>query len=122
MLKKNVLYLALLAAGILLVICGVTLNTALPKQLTGIFLGAGAGLLGMSIAKLIIIYVEKKNPSVEKQNRIERKDERNTAIRSRAKARAADITQWFLILLAFLTILAGAPLWMTLTTVGIYLL
>ena len=122
MLKKTVFYLVLLAVGILLVICGAALGTAVPRQLTGILLGAGAGLFGMSTAKLIIIYVEKKNPSVEKQNRIEWKDERNSAIRSKAKARAADITQWFLILLAFLTILADAPLWMTLTAVGIYLL
>ena len=84
MLKKTVFYLVLLAVGILLVICGAALGTAVPKQLTGIFLGAGAGLLGMSTAKLIIIYVEKKNPSVEKQNRIEWKDERNSAIRSKA--------------------------------------
>ena len=89
---------------------------------SGILLGTGAGVLGANIAKLYFINLEKKNPDIVKENEIELKDERNILIRQRAKAKSADIIQWLIMVIAYLTILVNAPLWITLLTVGIFVL
>ena len=39
-----------------------------------------------------------------------------------AKARAGDVVQWCVMGIAWLSILAGAPLWLTLAAVGVFLL
>ena len=57
-----------------------------------------------------------------KQNEIELKDERNVLIRQRAKAKSADITQWLIMIIAYLEIFVNAPLWIILLTVGIFVL
>ncbi|SDH99857.1 hypothetical protein SAMN05443529_1241, partial [Desulfosporosinus hippei DSM 8344] len=57
-----------------------------------------------------------------KQLEIEFNDERNKIIQNRAKASAADITQWFIIGLAYVMILFDYPLWLFGITVGIFLL
>ena len=89
---------------------------------SGILLGTGAGAIGASIAKLYSINLEKKNPDMIKENEIELQDERNILIRQRAKAKSADITQWLIMLVAYLEILVNAPLWITLVTIGIFVL
>jgi hypothetical protein len=88
----------------------------------GILLGTGAGVIGASIAKLYFISLEKKNPDMIKENEIELQDERNVLIRQRAKAKSADITQWLIMIIAYLEIFVNAPLWIILLTVGIFVL
>ncbi|MNE66406.1 hypothetical protein D3C80_1619560 [compost metagenome] len=63
-----------------------------------------------------------KNPGLEKQAIIDYHDERNTVIRNRAKAKAADITQWLIMAIAYVTILISAPLWVTLAVVVVFLI
>ena len=89
---------------------------------SGILLGTGAGVFGANIAKLYFISLEKKNPDIIKENEIELKDERNVLILQKAKAKSADITQWLIMLVAYLEILVNAPLWITLVTIGIFVL
>ena len=89
---------------------------------SGILLGTGAGVIGASIAKLYSINLEKKNPDMIKENEIELQDERNVLIRQRAKAKSADITQWLIMVIAYLEIFVNAPLWIILLTVGIFVL
>ena len=89
---------------------------------SGILLGTGAGVIGASIAKLYSINLEKKNPDMIKENEIELQDERNVLIRQRAKAKSADITQWLIMIIAYLEIFVNAPLWIILLTVGIFVL
>lgn len=91
------------------------------KVLSGSLIGIGAGLVGMSVSKLVMGRMERKHPELAKQNEIELQDERNTMIRNRAKARAGDITQWFIMGIAWLTIVISAPLWVTLIVVGVFL-
>ena len=91
------------------------------KVLSGSLIGIGAGLVGMSVSKLVMGRMEHKHPELAKQNEIELQDERNTMIRNRAKARAGDITQWLIMGIAWLTIVISAPLWVTLVVVGVFL-
>ena len=117
--KKSMFYIMAITISVLMIILSqfVELNSH-----SGILLGTGAGVIGASIAKLYSINLEKKNPDIVKKNEIELKDERNILIRQRAKAKSADIIQWLIMLIAYLTILVNAPLWITLLTVGIFVL
>ena len=117
--KKSMFYVMAITISVIMIILSqfVELNSH-----SGILLGTGAGVIGASIAKLYSINLEKKNPDIVKKNEIELKDERNILIRQRAKAKSEDIIQWLIMVIAYLTILVNAPLWITLLTVGIFVL
>ena len=117
--KKSIFYIMGVVISILMIILSqfVELNSH-----SGILLGTGAGVIGASIAKLYFISLEKKNPDMIKENEIELQDERNVLIRQRAKAKSADITQWLIMIIAYLEIFVNAPLWIILLTVGIFVL
>ena len=117
--KKSMFYITAIIISIIMIIVSqfVELNSH-----SGILLGTGAGVLGANIAKLYFINLEKKNPDIVKENEIELKDERNILIRQRAKAKSADITQWLIMLIAYLEIFVNAPLWIILVTIGIFVL
>jgi uncharacterized membrane protein YeaQ/YmgE (transglycosylase-associated protein family) len=117
--KKSMFYITAIIISVIMIILSqfVELNSH-----SGILLGTGAGVIGASIAKLYSINLEKKNPDMIKENEIELKDERNILIRQRAKAKSADITQWLIMIIAYLEIFVNAPLWIILLTVGIFVL
>ena len=117
--KKSTFYVMAITISVIMIILSqfVELNSH-----SGILLGTGAGVIGASIAKLYTINLEKKNPDMIKENEIELKDERNILIRQRAKAKSADITQWLIMIIAYLEIFVNAPLWIILLTVGIFVL
>ena len=117
--KKSMFYISGIIISVIMIILSqfVELNSH-----SGILLGTGAGVIGASIAKLYFISLEKKNPDMIKENEIELQDERNVLIRQRAKAKSADITQWLIMIIAYLEIFVNAPLWIILLTVGIFVL
>ena len=117
--KKSMFYITAIIISVIMIIISqfVELNSH-----SGILLGTGAGVFGANIAKLYFISLEKKNPDIIKENEIELKDERNVLILQKAKAKSADITQWLIMLVAYLEILVNAPLWITLVTIGIFVL
>ena len=117
--KKSMFYVMAITISVIMIILSqfVELNSH-----SGILLGTGAGVIGASIAKLYSINLEKKNPDMIKENEIELQDERNVLIRQRAKAKSADITQWLIMVIAYLEIFVNAPLWIILLTVGIFVL
>ena len=117
--KKSMFYISGIIISVIMIILSqfVELNSH-----SGILLGTGAGVLGANIAKLYFISLEKKNPDIIKENEIELKDERNVLILQKAKAKSADITQWLIMLVAYLEILVNAPLWIILVTIGIFVL
>jgi len=117
--KKSMFYVMAITISVIMIILSqfVELNSH-----SGILLGTGAGVIGASIAKLYTINLEKKNPDMIKENEIELQDERNVLILQRAKAKSADITQWLIMLIAYLEIFVNAPLWIILLTVGIFVL
>ena len=121
--KKKVINIGFLIFGIALFIFGgVLLKGDEVKSINGICIGIGASLFGMSISNLFMINFNKKQPDELKQSEIEFSDERNTMIRNKAKAKVADIIQWFIMGIAYITILISASLWVTLTVVGVFLL
>lgn len=122
MLKKKSFYVMTLMIGIALLGSSFLLRGEGLKTISGVLIGIGAGLFGMSIANLWMKGFEEKNPEIMKDNEIEFKDERNTMIRNRAKAKAGDIIQWFIMGIAYLLIAIDAPLWMILITVGGFVL
>ena len=115
--RKSTFYVMAITISVIMIILSqfVELNSH-----SGILLGTGAGVIGASIAKLYTINLEKKNPDMIKENEIELQDERNVLIRQRAKAKSADITQWLIMIIAYLEIFVNAPLWIILLTVGIF--
>lgn len=61
------------------------------QTLPYIFIGIGAGVFGQNLGTAFNIHAMKKAPQVAKQKEIEEKDERNIAIRNKAKAKAYDL-------------------------------
>ena len=88
---KTLLYVALLALGVaLFAVGGFVLTSPELKSISGLCIGLGAGLFGMSIAQIITLRVIDKNPTLKQKMTIEEKDERNVLIRNNAKGKAFD--------------------------------
>lgn len=131
MVKSKSYYIVTLIIGVALLIACLScrlvgMNAILSfqklKAVSGILLGVGAGLTGMSIANLITTHKLEKDPVLRRKNDIEYNDERNIIIRNRAKAKSADMIQWFIMGIAYLSIFMDAPLWVTLIIVGVFVL
>lgn len=123
MMKKSARFCAvLLALSLVLLAAALLLRGRLPGSWSGVLIGLGAGIFGASLSGLMMRRWESQNPEFAKQNEIDSRDERTTAIRSLAKARAGDVVQWCVMGIAWLSIPAGAPLWLTLAAVGVFLL
>lgn len=88
----------------------------------GVLLGIGISFLLTGLLNIIINKIQSRKPETIRQNYIEYKDERNVMIRYRAKAKAGDISQWFIMGIAYLLILTDAPLWIILVCVGAFLM
>ncbi len=114
MLKKQAVWIAGMIVGILLVTLGFFMQDEAFKTISGILIGIGSGLFGLSVAQFYMISYEHKNPEIVKQNEIEFKDERSVMIRDKAKAKAGDITSWCVLGVAWINILVDGSLWITL--------
>jgi hypothetical protein len=124
MLNTKSFYIAIIIAGVCLfgvAILGRFLFE-MPKIVAGICVGIGTTLLGVGLPNLLKKYFETAQPEMMKQNQIEFQDERNTMIRNKAKAKAGDITQWLIMGIFYIAILAEAPQWIFFALVGIFLL
>lgn len=115
-----------LALSILGAAAGITavlfLRGVLTALWSGIIMGAGFGLFGFGVAKFAFSRWEEKDPEIMRINEIEANDERNVAIRRRAKAASGDILQWLVMAGAWVTIIVGAKLWITLLLIGVFIL
>lgn len=101
-----------------LIIMGVNGNVNANSLLIGIISG-GVGLLLSSLVLKRYSKVYKKSWANQE---IEYKDERNAYIREKAKAKTADIMQWSIMGVAFLTILLDMNFLITLILVGIFIM
>lgn len=120
---KTKLYLALAIAGLVLgVVSKLALHNFWDDTQTGAAIGIGAGLFGFGLAKYLFSRWEEKDPAFMKQNAIEARDERNLLIRSKAQAVSGEILHWLLMAGAWAAIFLDAPLWITLSLVGVFLL
>lgn len=120
---KQTLYLILGILGLVLAAVAKFLPAQVwNKTQIGAVIGVGAGLFGFGLVKWWVERWNEKNPEIVKQNEIERKDERNQLIRSKAQALSGEILHWLLMGGAWAAILLDAPLWVTLAFVGVFLL
>lgn len=119
--KKKLFYVAVCILGICCITASFFFKGEDVKTVSGMLIGIGAGLVGMSLSNLIMKHLEQKNPEIKKQNEIEYNDERNTLIRNHAKAKAGAITQWLIMGIAYITIMIAAPIWVTLVVVAVFL-
>ena len=120
---RKTLYIALVIAGLCLVTLALILREAkVPDSVGGALMGSGSGLAAMGLAQLLTLRAERKDPVQARKKEIEIYDERNVAIRRRAKALSGDALQWAVLAAAWVSIGFGAPLWVTLAAVGVFVL
>lgn len=120
-------YVAFSILGFVICAAGLILVKSMPdaqgymRTLPYICVGIGTGVLGQNIGSVISILALRKDPESAKRIEIETKDERNTTIRNRAKAKAYDlmIMVFGALLLAFA--LMQADLSLILALVAAYL-
>lgn len=120
---RKTLYLALVITGLCLVAAALILRRAdIPDNVGGALMGSGSGLAAMGLAQLLTLRAERKDPVQARKKEIEVHDERNVAIRRRAKALSGDTLQWAVLAAAWVSIGFGAPLWVTLAAVVVFVL
>ena len=107
-------------AGIVLLALAVLLDGRVSDALGGMLCGMGSGLLALSGSTLLNLRHEAKHPEMARQHDIEQKDERNVAIRNRAKAVSGEALQWSVLAAAWLSIGLDAPLWVPLAATGVF--
>ena len=119
--KRGVLGKIFLAAGAVLLAMGVLLGErVLSDAMGGMLVGVGSGLLAMGAVQLLMRRYDVKHPQQARQSEIEQRDERNVAIRRRAQAVSGEVLQWGVMAAAWLSVGLGAPLWVTLAAVGVF--
>ena len=122
--KKKTLYRTLLILGLGLLVLSLVLTALLgdhlPNTAGGAMIGVSSGLAAMGLANLLMLRQAERDPRLAKQAEIAEKDERNTAIRRRAKAVSGEVLQWTVLGAAWLSIALEAPLWVTLAAVGVF--
>lgn len=87
---------------------------------TGLF-AFGCGLIGASLAKLIIQHQLAKSPGKRKAYEISENDPRHQEIRIRSYAYAGRFLELTVILLAMVLSFAGQPLWLVGTLLVLFL-
>ena len=118
--QKKRLFQGLLAMGIVLLVLSLLLDGRVPDSLGGMLCGIGSGLLAMAGSTLLNLRHEAKHPEMARQHDIEQKDERNVAIRNRAKAVSGEVLQWNVLAAAWLSIGPDAHLWVPLAATGVF--
>ncbi|RDY26545.1 hypothetical protein CHL78_012895 [Romboutsia weinsteinii] len=122
--KKKSLIIMLL--GIVLAIVGL-LSTIfvdggdMISRLSTLVFALGFGLIGGALGSLYKIKRIEKIPGKSKQMEIEYKDERNELIRDKASAKAGDISNWLVLLIAYICIVMGYPIWLIFLILGVFL-
>ena len=118
---KRTFYLIVGIVGIALMVASVVLDSRVSDALDGTLMGVGAALTGVGISMWRYYSMEKKDPAKWKRQEIETRDERNVAIRNRAKAVAGEVLQWTVLVGAWIAAFVDVPLWVPLACVGVFL-
>ena len=127
MLNKKKSLIALTVSGVVLVIVGLLLTLFIKSgdimsRTSNLIFSLGCGLIGAGLGGLYKIRRIEKIPGKSKQMEIEYKDERNELIRDKANAKAGDISNWFVLLIAYICIIMGYPTWLVFLILGVFLL
>ena len=119
--RKTKWYLAMGILGVVLSAVSLLLVGRIPDNVGGMLTGVGMGLLGFGFSQFKMRRWEEKDPQQMRKAEIEANDERNVAIRRRAQAVSGEVLQWTVMAAAWVSIAFGAPLWVTLAAVGVFL-
>ena len=120
---KKALYIALVIAGVCLAAAALILREArVPDSVGGALMGSGSSMTGIGLKQLLTLRLDSKDPAQARRKAIKDNDERNVAIRRRAKALAGDVLQWAVMAAAWVSIGFGAPLWVTLAAAVVFVL
>lgn len=119
---KKTLYIALIVAGLCLAGASLILGEAIPNSLGGTLMGSGSGLVAIGVTQLLMLHLDTKDPAQARRKEIEVNDERNVAIRRRAKALSGDVLQWAVIVAAWVSLGFDAPPWITLAMIAVFVL
>lgn len=118
--KKSLFYLVICIIGIALIVSAIVLHGRVSDAVDGTMIGIGAVLTALGISRWCFYNWVKKEPVKWKQYEIESNDERNVAIRLKAKAVAGEVLQWIVMAIAWVAIFLDAQLWIILAVVGIF--
>ncbi|MDD5936100.1 MAG: hypothetical protein PUC65_11170 [Clostridiales bacterium] len=118
--RKIISWIMLVLGGIA-AIAGMVVPS-LEKRYGGAIFGIGFTVFFFGLDYLVNRRYDQKHPKEAKQKQIEIEDERNKAIRFRAKAVSGDVVQWLIMAAAYCNIIADGALWLTLLMVGIFTL
>ena len=118
--QKKRLFQGLLAVGIVLLGLSILLDGRVSDALDGMLCGMGSGLLALAGSTLLNLRHEAKHPEMARRHDIEQRDERNVAIRNRAKAVSGEALQWSVMAAAWLSIGLDAPLWVPLAATAVF--
>lgn len=89
-------------------------------RLFNLVFSLGFGLIGGGLGSLYNVKKIEKIPGKSKQMEIEYNDERNEFIRVKANAKAGDISNWCVMLVAYICIVMGLPTWLVLLLLGVF--
>ena len=121
---KHILFSAI---GIIIFVAGIILvklisdESEFLRSLPYIAIGVGTGLFGDNLGSVINLLILKKNPQAAINLEIEENDERNIAIRNKAKAKAFDLMLFVFGGLMLSFSLMQADMVLTLSLVACYL-
>ena len=118
--QKKRLFQGLLAVGIVLLGLSILLDGRVSDALGGMLCGMGSGLLALAGSTLLNLRNQDKHPEEARRHDIEQRDERNVAIRNRAKAVSGEALQWSVMAAAWLSIGLDAPLWVPLAATAVF--
>ncbi len=120
--NKKILHAVLMVVGIGLFAAGAWIKDEALKQISGVLIGVGAGLAGMSLANLVSAWVEASNPAYSRKVAIEQKDERNQQINNAARAKAFQAFTPIMGILMLVFVLINVEVLPILLLVGAYIL
>ena len=118
--QKKRLFQGLLAVGIVLLGLSILLDGRVSDALDGMLCGMGSGLLALAGSTMLNLRHQDKHPEEARRHDIEQRDERNVAIRNRAKAVSGEALQWSVMAAAWLSIGLDAPLWVPLAATAVF--
>ena len=111
------LYIAFIVLGLCFAAASLIFWEAIPYSLGTMLMCSGSGMVAIGLTQLLMLRLNTKDPAQVRRKEIEVNDERNVAIRRRAKALSGDVLQWGVMAAAWVSIGFDAPFWVTLAAI-----
>ena len=116
------LYIAFIVLGLCFAAASLIFWEEIPYSLGTMLMCSGSGMVAIGLTQLLMLRLNTKDPAQARRKEIEVNDERNVAIRRRAKALSGDALQWVVMVAAWVSLACNAPLWVTLGMTAVFVL